>query len=253
MSRVRLAALVGRAASRLGLWGPTPGELASVLPELVDARAVAAQMAGQRFANAQLGRHITRHGSASLSPRVDWTGAEHLAAPAVIVLWHAGVVGAIGAALRALELDATVLRTHAPEPASHIQQVVIGRGVAARAAALQKGVAVLRAGGRLVTVVEATPGGERAQHSFLGRQAHLPEGPAALCRLGHAPLVPVTSQARGGRLAFTAHAPLVLGADPTAAYAAWFDAYYRAHPGELWPEVLVHALRARRTRATPCP
>jgi len=208
---------------------------------------ILAQSALVRASNAALGRLVARVGVPALARRCDVRAAAAAAAAIaagrglVVATWHAGLVAGIGATLVHLGARPLVLRYHEADDerddGSVINVVTRGRP----AAALHDAIRHARAGGAVVVALDAPAHPRRLDPPFtlLGRALHLPRGAAAIARLGRADLVAGAVVRRGLGLGLVTSARLPVVADDVATMrgvVAWWDAWLRARPADLWPE-----------------
>ncbi|HVQ28724.1 MAG TPA: hypothetical protein VMV21_04045 [Vicinamibacteria bacterium] len=263
----RMAGAAGQAAQRLGLHGPSEGELRELFPEAEPAslRRVATQVTALEFRNRLLLETVRRRGLEALAPLAapadSWRS---LAPPAVLVSFHLGALYALPAALRALRAPALVIREgpfYEPPP-GHAVAFTRG-GVEKRAAVLADAVRQLRTSGFVILAIDRPGGAPTEPVSCLGRLVRFRRGAFALSRLTGAPVVPVTARWESSRgIRIEAHAALAspeAAAEQALAFenelarnaAAWLDAYVRGSADQLWLGSLFDLLDAPRARDLP--
>ncbi|MCB9733199.1 MAG: hypothetical protein H6745_11365 [Deltaproteobacteria bacterium] len=253
-----LAATV--AAPALAPAPPDDAALASLFAPDAPPRRLRAALRADALRQRALAHLIHTHGFSPLAPLVAWDDdARHLRdalarGRAAAVSWHLGPYRAWPSAM-ALVGAPCVSAAHLPTadwPSTSRPFVV--DTPARRLAFLKAAADALRTPGHVAFLALD---GHEADHPvpipFLGRALPLGTGAAALARLTGAALVPVTARfaAGGRRLRFRSHPPVARppGADDrafTAALAAFFERWARAHPDALVLEEVEHVLRAPR-------
>lgn len=250
------AAQVGAVA--LGVARGPRRAVTAVFPGLSPLRAwaVAATMESHQNVTKALRNQVIVAGPAWLERVVVVRGREILARlardprPVVVAVWHAGLVGALPAALAQCGRSGVMLHLHG-EPAPYRSFEVVGTGVQPheRARALLRAVKTLRAGDTVIVV--AGVGGADTPHvevPLLGRRVRVAPGVAMMARLANAAIVPVEVHLRRGRIVVEVFEPLATGADDTATtttLVAFFEARIAADPSALWRNELLRIVKAR--------
>lgn len=243
---------------------PDDRALASLLGPAADTRAARASLRRDAARQRVLSHLIATHGFFPLAPLTAWDDhARHLraalaAGPTALVTWHLGPYRALPAALAQLGAP-WVSASHLPAAAwPPLARPHLVDTPTRRLAFLKAAADALRTPGHLAAL--ALDGHEADRPvviPFLGRALPLGTGAAALARLTGAALVPVTARftPTGAGLRFRSHPPIARAADAhdsagdhatTAALAAFFDAWTRAHPDTLVLEEVEQLLRAPR-------
>ena len=256
----RAAAALGRIASRMGVHGPAPSDIARLLPEasLRLCTSAARQIAANHFRNHALIALVGRHGLESLARWTVWQGGGdevmergRSGRPALLVTWHVGAALGIGAALHRLGARVLFIREGPFYPSTSTVQVVSNVGSAEqRALVLMRAFDWLRDGGQVVAALDGAAEPRSAVVPCLGRGIALSRGLLALARLAQAPLIPTVARWQpNGTISARAYPALAWPeCEPTAVAdferrlaeeaARWLEQFLRQEPGELWPSSL---------------
>jgi len=244
VSRPRLAfsgaGAIGELRNRLSRRWPSPEQVRTLFPHLDRGTAarVAWRIGGLEARNRLLIDCIRGRGLDPVRPLVRTPeGFAALRPPLVLGFFHTGAVQALGAAVERLPGPVLVLRQgllSTPRPPVRVESTE-GDGQR-RAAAFQRALVHLAAGGFVVVALDVVPGpGFRAP--CLGRSIELARGPFALARIAGAPVRPLVARWRNGGVeaeageALTAPDP---GEKALAGEAArWLERYLLESPAEL--------------------
>lgn len=250
---LRAIGQAGGVCNRLGLYGPAPAELRTLLPWLGagEARKAAREIARRDVQQRAVDRLLIGGHSEHLPDLVDASGAGELQAMrdrgqgAVLLDVHFGPIGATGLALERLGLTALLIRF------SRLGSRLPGFEVAhleghedRRALALRRGLDWLRAGGFVAIAADGQLGAETEPVPCCGRLVTFRRGAFSLARLARVPIVPLLFawRARGCAIEATACPPIFPGtggspleqeARMARAVADWLDARVRARPESL--------------------
>ena len=244
----------GRTANRVGLHGPSRGEVARLYDWLPARRVgeVARDIAALRLKNRAVIAVVGHDGVAHLSTLVRWQTANAWTAlfdgngGKVVLVGHVGVFFGLRAAFHAIGRPVLMLRDLPMEQEG------------SRAAALMRSVDYVRHGGVVVATIDGPGGTSTRDVECLGRRIVLRRGPFVLARLTGAPLIPVVcSWTTRGQILVRIAPPIqrpVNGFstaadfenDMAARTAHWLDEYLRAEPQEIWLSTLRHYLAAPR-------
>ncbi len=250
------AGILGRASSRLSLFGPSPDEIAKFLGGSCGAnwRGISREITASAAKNMVLRSFVGRKGIEGLAPFVRISGAEYLYhlneknLPAVLLFGHNGPTLGILGGLFQLNIPVLVIRRDAvPYPVPPNISFCITEGkVRKRALALKLAIDRLRAGGMVLLALWGRSRPREGTLEFMGRNTYFTPGFAAAARLSGAPVIPVSSGWARGRQFIELHFsdPLTQpGCSPEAAdifdrslineAAQWLEAGLRSVPGQI--------------------
>jgi hypothetical protein len=244
--RLALAAAgaLGSLRNRLSRRWPSPEQVQTLFPHLDrrSAERVAWSIGGCEARNRVLIARLGRAGLERMRLLVRTLGElRALRPPLILGFFHVGAVQALGAAIERLPGPVLLLRQgspYVPGPPVCLESTE-GDGQR-RAAAFQRALTHLSAGGFVVVALDVVPGpGFRVP--CLGRAIHLARGPFAMARLAGAPLVPLA--ARWRRSGVEVEVGEALAVAPTCgpeawetalavSAARWLEGYLLASPAE---------------------
>ncbi len=257
------ASALGSLRNRLSRRWPSPEQVQTLFPHLDrrSAARVAWSIGGLEARNRLLIDRLHRTGIEQVRPLVRTpAGLAALRPPLVLGFFHVGAVQALGAAIERLPGPVLLLRQgspYVPGPPVCLESTE-GDGQR-RAAAFQRALTHLAAGGFVVVALDVVAGpGFRVP--CLGRAIHLARGPFAMARLAGAPLVPLAARWRRSGVEVEVGEALAV-APPcgpaevwetalAAAAARWLEGYLLASPEETGLGLLRDLLAAGLTPET---
>jgi hypothetical protein len=239
----RSAFVVARAAGalrqRLSRQWPSAGQVALLFPHLdrPEAARLAARIAAQEAMNRVLAAAVRRDGIDYVQPLIAASApVAAIRGPAILAIFHAGSVQALGAVLERMSAPVLAFREGLLFPPKGTLAVETTKGDALhRAGAFHRALAHLRQGNFVALAPDVVPGAS-IDVPCLGQTLRLSRGPFALARLTGAPLVPLIARREGHVIAAIAGDPIPAGDDETAlamALGAWLERYLTAHPEDL--------------------
>ncbi len=261
----RAAAALGRIASRMGVHGPPPSDIARLLPEASSrlCASAARQIAANHVRNHALIALVRGGGLESLARgtafEIGGDGIRDRARarrPALLATWHVGATLGLGAALHRLGVPVLMIREGPFFPSTSTVQVLSNQGSAEeRALILRRAVEWLRDGGHVMAALDGGGPPQSAAVPCLGRGVTLSRGVLALARLVQAPVIPVVARwMPDGTISARAYPalPPPEAKSPPADFerrlaeeaGRWLEEYIRQQPGELWPSSLRWLLAA---------
>jgi hypothetical protein len=244
------AAVLGRAAHRLHLSGPSIADIAALIGR--EARGglsgVGSDISALRYQNRALVSLVQQRGIRILETFIDPGSLDGLAQfrtgpPVVLVTWHLGPAFALGGAFTRVGLRVLIVRRAIGyHTTPNLDVAIAGGGCDARAAVFRQAVARVREGGHVIMAADGLEAGLTAAVPCLGRRVPMARGPFALARITRAPLVPVVARwDPSGRIRIIVGEPLIaeenspdIEASYASAAARWLDGYLRASPKQLW-------------------
>lgn len=232
------ARAAGSLRHRLSRRWPAADEVARILPGLrtEEAAAIARRIAEEEAMQRVLAKAMRWFGTAPLRDVVSMDAAlEAIRGPAILTLFHAGALHAVGAALERLPVPVLAFRQGVLlRPRGALTSVTDLDTDAERAAAFHRALVHLRGRGIVAMTADLAPGAAIDVPLF-GRTLRLARGPFALARLTGAPLVPVAVRREGDRIVVSSAEPIAGGDERTMALAlgAWLEAWLREHPADL--------------------
>jgi len=249
------AAAAGHLRNRLSRRWPSPEQVRTLFPGLDgwEAERVAWSIGGIEARNRILTGWIRKAGTGPVEPLIRTRDSfSSLRPPLILGFFHAGAVQALGSAIERLPGPVLALRQGLLHPSRPPVRVESTEGDGQRrAAAFQRALAHLGAGGFVVVALDIVPGpGLRVP--CLGRAIELARGPFAMARLTGAPLMPLAARWRGGEVeietgdplaAPPAAAPEVWESALAAAAARWLERYLLGSPAEVGLGLLRALLR----------
>jgi hypothetical protein len=187
-------------------------------------------------------------------PGAEWPYPPVLAAPdpaalrppMVLATAHIGPIHALGVLMERLHGPSLVLESD--HVAAERLRIVAPAGLTTlhlnahewqRAAAFQRGVKTLRAGGFVLLAVDGRGTRPLAMPLF-GREVWVARGAFALSRLTGAPILPVIPRWRGPCVEIMSGEPIQPGDERAmaAAFLRWLESYVRESPAEVGPSFL---------------
>jgi lauroyl/myristoyl acyltransferase len=204
--------------------------------DVAEAAAIAQRIAEEEAMQRVLAKAVRWFGTRVLRDVVAMdAGVAGIRGPAILTLFHAGALHAVGSALERLPVPVLAFRQGVlARPRGSLQSVTELDTEAERAAAFHRALVHLRGGGVVAMTADLAPGASIDVPLF-GATLHLARGPFALARLTGAPLVPVAVRREGDRIVVSAAEPIA-GGDERAmavALAAWLEAWLRERPADL--------------------
>lgn len=184
-------------------------------------------------------------------PIVAGPDASELRGPMVLVTFHMGALGALGAFLEQLAGEVLVLRMVLPElPRGTTAIGVGGFDEWQRIQTTRRAVAALRRGGFVFLAADGWGTSHVEMKVFDGIMV-VTRGAFAIAKLGRAPMVPITARWRGGKLEIVTGDPIPPGNEATmaAALGRWLERYLREHPREIQRPLINLRWRQRSPRA----
>lgn len=244
-----LAAALGRTLHRVTGRSPSAADIGRLFPDRSadELRRIAREIAALRYQNRVRVVRAMRGGRPGLGRPIaeaDLAALEPLRSqgPAILLTWHVGPLFALSHALSRLRFPVMMLRrTHFVPVLPGVELVATDGDSDERAAALARAIAHVRRGGFVLMAPDTLGTARTMPVPCLGRAVPLACGAFALARLTGVPIVPLAGrQDEDGTVRLELGAPLTFSREQdveralAAAAAAWYEAYLRKWPGQLW-------------------